>query len=120
MPRELVDAFVGESRASFARLFGNDVAGNPDYTSVVNDRHLARIHELLADAKSKGGRVIPCATYEASRHRRMPMHIVTGCTADMRVMREELFGSILPVVACDTLDDAIAFINRGERSLAKA
>lgn len=48
------------------------------------------------------------------------MHIVTGCTGDMRVMREELFGPILPVVAYDTLDDAIAFINRGERPLAKA
>ncbi|OGB21746.1 MAG: coniferyl-aldehyde dehydrogenase [Burkholderiales bacterium RIFCSPLOWO2_02_FULL_57_36] len=119
VPRELVNAFVKESQASFTRLFGTDVADNTDYTSVINDRHLTRIHDSLADAKSKGANVIPCAAYDAARHgRRMPMHIVTGCTAEMRVMREELFGPILPVVAYDSIDEAIAFINRGERPLA--
>jgi len=62
----------------------------------VNDRHLARLNDLLADARRKGATVIPCADYDAGRNgRRMPLHIVTGCTADMRIMQEELFGPIL-------------------------
>jgi coniferyl-aldehyde dehydrogenase len=48
----------------------------------------------------------------------MPLHIVTGCTADMRIMQEELFGPILPVVPYATMDDAIRFINAGQRPLA--
>jgi coniferyl-aldehyde dehydrogenase len=119
VPRELVDEFVTHVKTSFFDLFGNKVGGNTDYTWLVNDRHYARINALLADARAKGATVIPCAEYVAARDgRQMPLHIVTGCTADMRIMQEELFGPILPVIPYDTMDDAIRFINAGERPLA--
>ena len=119
VPREHVDEFVNSVKTSFTALFGKTVNGNDDCTWIVNDRHLARINELLADARAKGAKVIPCANYLAERDgRQIPLHIVTGCTADMRVMQEELFGPILPVVPYDTLDDAIRFINTGDRPLA--
>jgi coniferyl-aldehyde dehydrogenase len=50
--------------------------------------------------------------------RQMPLQILTGLTPDMRVMSEELFGPILPVVPYDTMDEAIAFINARPRPLA--
>ncbi|MFZ2162916.1 MAG: coniferyl aldehyde dehydrogenase [Sideroxyarcus sp.] len=119
VPREHMDEFVGSVKTSFTTLFGKTVSGNDDCTWIVNDRHLARINDLLADARAKGAKVIPCAYYLAERDgRQMPLHIVTGCTADMRIMQEELFGPILPVVPYDTLDDAIRFINAGDRPLA--
>lgn len=119
VPRESVDQFVAGVKASFGRLFGGKVSGNHDYTSVVNDRHHARIGELLADARAKGASVIACTDYDPVRDgRMMPLHVVTKCTADMRIMTEELFGPILPVVPYDTMDDAIRFINAGERPLA--
>ena len=86
---------------------------------MVNDRHFERISGLLEDARAKGATVISCASYDAARGgRRMPLHIVTGCCGDMRIMQEELFGPILPVVPYDNLDDAIRFINEGNRPLA--
>ena len=119
VPRECVDEFVTNVLVSFIAMFGNTASGNPDYTWMVNDRHLARLNELLADARAKGATVIPCAEYIAERDgRQMPLHIVTGCTADMRIMQEELFGPILPVVPYDTMDEIIRFINAGERPLA--
>jgi coniferyl-aldehyde dehydrogenase len=48
----------------------------------------------------------------------MPLHIVTGVTPEMALMKEELFGPILPVVPYDTMDDAIGFINARQRPLA--
>jgi len=48
----------------------------------------------------------------------MPLHIVTNLTPDMAVMKEELFGPVLPVVPYDTMDEAIAFINERPRPLA--
>lgn len=48
----------------------------------------------------------------------MPLHIVTGLTPDMRILQEELFGPILPVVPYDTTDEAIAFVNARPRPLA--
>ena len=119
VPKESVDDFVAAARASFANLYGTPADAGRDYTSVISERHLARISELLADARAKGATVIPCADYDAARDgRKMPLHIVTHCSAGMRIMKEELFGPILPVVAYDTFDDAVRFINAGERPLA--
>ncbi len=119
VPREGVDEFVAHVQSSFNAMFGDTVSGNADYTCVVNDRHFARIQELLADARTKGATVIPCAAFDAARDgRKMPLHIVTNCTAAMRIMQEELFGPILPVVPYDTMQVAIRYINAGERPLA--
>ena len=119
VPREHMDAFIAGVQASFTKLHGTTVSGSHHYTCVVNDRHFERIHGLLADARARGATVIPCAAYDAARDgRQMPLHIVTGCTPDMRIMKEELFGPILPVIAYDTLDNAIDFINAGDRPLA--
>lgn len=119
VPKECVDDFVAAARTSFTRLYGTMADAGRDYTWVINDRHLARIGELLADARARGATVIPCAEYDVARDgRKMPLHIVTHCSAEMRIMKEELFGPILPVVSYDTLDEVIQFINAGDRPLA--
>jgi coniferyl-aldehyde dehydrogenase len=46
------------------------------------------------------------------------MQVVTGVTSDMRIMQEELFNPILPVVACDSLDEGIGYITARPRPLA--
>jgi coniferyl-aldehyde dehydrogenase len=118
LPRERVGDFVTEVKSSYLKLTAPGANG-PDTTWVVNDRHLARINGLLSDARDKGATITPCADYDGGRNgRQMPLHIVTDCTADMRIMREELFGPILPVVPYDTMEEAIQRINAGERPLA--
>jgi coniferyl-aldehyde dehydrogenase len=113
----ILNDFIADVKSSFISMFG--MAGGNESTWVVNERHLARINEMLADARAKGATVTPCMEYIAERDgRQMPLHIVTNCTADMRIMQEELFGPILPVVPYDTMDDAIRFINAGDRPLA--
>lgn len=119
VPKEKIDQFVEECKSNFTAMYGNDIRQNPNYTSVVNDRHLKRLQEILADAKEKGAQIVPCGEYNIEQDaRRMPVHIVLNCTPQMRIMREELFGPVLPVVAYDTLDDAVQFIKAGERPLA--
>ena len=119
VPRENVGDFVTAVRSCFHKMFGSDVNDSPDYSWIVNDRHCARVSALLADAREKGATVVPCADYDFSRNgRQMPLHIVTDCTSEMRIMNEELFGPILPVVPYDSLDDAIRFVNAGDRPLA--
>lgn len=116
VPREQVDAFVSEVGTAFRELYGRRPDRNPDYTSVASERHAARLVTLLQDAQARGAKVTPCA--DTGDSRRMPLHVVTRCTPDMAVMRDEIFGPILPVVAYDTLDEAIAFIAGRERPLA--
>ena len=116
VPREQVAEFVSAAQEAFARLYGPDAAASPDYTAVASERHAIRLRAMLDDARAKGAVVTTCG--EPGRNRKMPLHIVTGCSADMALMREEIFGPILPVVPYDTHDEAIAYVRERPRPLA--
>ncbi|KXZ64825.1 MULTISPECIES: coniferyl aldehyde dehydrogenase [Acinetobacter] len=119
VPKEKVDQFVAVCRTTFRRMYDSNIRENTNYTSIINNRHLKRLLEILDDAKEKGAQIITCGDYNPDQDvRRLPVHIVLNCTADMRILKEELFGPILPVVAYDTLDEAIHYIKAGERPLA--
>ena len=89
------------------------LAANPDYTAIVDDRHRDRLARLLADAVARGARAIeinPAGEDVAAAGKRAPT-LLTGVDDAMAVMREEIFGPLLPVVPYRTLDEAIAFVN---------
>lgn len=110
-----IDAFVGAAKAAFSRMYPSP-ASDPQYTMMASDRHAERVRSLLDDAQAKGGVVHACAGGDGDRV--IPLHIVTGATPAMRIMQEELFNPILPVVACASLDAAIAFVQERPRPLA--
>ena len=116
VPRERIGEFVDAARQAFAHLYGTRLEDNPDYTAAIDERHAARIRAMLDDARARGARIVACGPEGGGR--KIPLHIVTGCTPDMTVMREEIFGPILPIVPYDTLDDAIAVIRSRPRPLA--
>jgi coniferyl-aldehyde dehydrogenase len=115
VPRERIAEFVAATTAAFKRLYPDPVR-DPNYTSMASDRHADRTRELLADAVTKGATVTSCGPGDGGRI--IALQIVTGVTPDMRVMQEELFNPILPVVACDSLDEAVAFVTARPRPLA--
>lgn len=118
VPREHVAEFVESVGRTFKKFYANKTVGNADYTAIVNERQYQRLRGLLDDARVKGASVVRCAPMPTGEGRQMPLHILTGLTPDMRVMSEELFGPILPIVPYDTMDEAIAFINARPRPLA--
>ena len=117
-PREqsFVDALVDSASAMFPTIVGND-----DYTSVVNDRHHARLTAHVADARAKGADITivnPAGEDFASANgRKMPLHIIRGATDDMTVMQEEIFGPLLPIRRVTSTDDAVAYVNAHDRPL---
>jgi coniferyl-aldehyde dehydrogenase len=116
VPREKVPSFVAGVMSAYQRLYGLRADLNDDLTAISSDRQLARLNGLLDDARRKGAEIVACA--DTAQGRRMPLYIVTRCTPDMALMREEIFGPVLPVVAYDTLDEAIDFIRARARPLA--
>jgi coniferyl-aldehyde dehydrogenase len=119
VPRGQVDRFVQVLRASMTRLYPT-FRGNPDYTSIISPRHLARLRELVADAGAQGARVIDIesANGAESAGRQMAPVLLLGVDDGMRVMREEIFGPVLPIVPYDSLEDALAYVNQRDRPLA--
>lgn len=112
---------VVEGLKSAAAAMYPTLLSNPDYTSVVNDRHFQRLRDWLADAEAKGATietVNPAGEdFAATNSRKMPLHIVRDVTDDMTIMQEELFGPVLPIAKYAGIDDAIAQVNRRDRPL---
>ncbi len=119
VPKGQTENFVAAYRQEVDTLYPN-IGENPDYTSILNDRHFSRLSGLVEDAKAKGARVVEIGTRQpgVSHSRMFPPTLLLDVTDEMAVMQEEIFGPILPVVTYDGLDDAIAYVNAHPRPLA--
>ncbi len=118
VPRGEVERFVDLSVA-FMAAAAPGYSRSGECTGIVSERHLDRLSGMLDEARARESRVVPLEnddTVDAAT-RRMPMSLVIDPASDLRIMTEEIFGPILPVVPYDTLDQAIAMINAGERPL---
>lgn len=93
-------------------MYGADPAGSDDYGTIVNERHFDRLTGLLTDGRTVVG----------GDHDRSTRYIAPTVLADVdpesAVMREEIFGPILPVVRVPDLDAAISFITGRDKPLA--
>ncbi len=120
VPAGREQAIVDAIRTATGTLYPTMLA-NPDYTSVLGDRHRARLEAHLDDARAHGATIetINPANEDFSRQNgnRMALHLVRGATDAMTVMQEEIFGPILPMVPYDSIEDAIAYVNRRDRPL---
>ncbi len=120
VPRGRVDELVAAITAAATAMYPS-FAANADYTSIVSDRHYARLGRLVADAETRGAKAIridPAGETAPAAARKFFPTLLVGVDDEMAVMREEIFGPVLPIVAYDTLDDAILYVNRHPRPLA--
>ncbi|MFK3798400.1 coniferyl aldehyde dehydrogenase [Pseudomonas sp. NPDC088444] len=115
VPKDRVDEFV-EAYKKAVTGFYPTLADNPDYTAIINPRHVARLNNYLADATSKGARVI--SLYPQSQGRRLPFSLLLDVGDDMLVMQDEIFGPLLPVVPYERIEQAFDYINQRPRPLA--
>ena len=118
VPRTEVATFIDLAQA-FMASNAPDYSRGPDCTGIVSQRHLDRLNELLAEARTRQTRLIVLEAESAidSATRCMPMVLAVDPDADLRIMREEIFGPILPVIPYDDLQTAIDEINAGDRPL---
>lgn len=115
VPRERLDGFVEAYRKVMLRFFPT-LADNPDYTSIINERQQQRLLGYLEDARQQGARVIEL--YPEAQGRRLPHCLLLDVSDQMQVMREEIFGPLLPVIPYDHLEEALAYVNARPRPLA--
>ena len=118
VPRGLAARFA-DRVAHHARRQYPSVRDNPDYTAIISDRQFARLQGLLAEARERGATLVE--THPGERpdpvRRILPPVLVPGASPDLALMREEIFGPVLPIVEYDDLAGAIAFVNARPRPL---
>jgi coniferyl-aldehyde dehydrogenase len=119
-PHDKVEGFVDAARSSVAKMFPT-IKDNPDYTSIVAQRHYDRIMGYVEDARAKGARVVELKPdhedLTQQEHRKIAPTLILEATDDMKVMQEEIFGPVLPVKSYRTVDEAIAYVNAHDRPL---
>lgn len=118
VPNALVNRFV-EACGAATRSFYPVLGTNPQYTSIVSERQYRRLAALVEDAMNLGASVhrLHHEPPDAARRRFQPLAL-TDVTDSMRVMQEEIFGPVLPVIGYEGIDAAIALVNARPRPLA--
>lgn len=117
------------ARAEFVRAFAQAVAAsyptladNPDYTSIIHPRHWQRLHDGLAEARAAGAQTHACVGPDSeaalAAARKMAPHLLWDVPADCQLLREEIFGPILPLVEYEDWPAALAYVNARPRPLA--
>lgn len=91
-----------------------------NFVHIVESRAVERHQALINDALSKGATAVIGGTFTEAdtENRYTPATVLTGVTPDMKIMKSEIFGPILPIVAYDSLDEAIQFVQARPKPLA--
>ncbi len=112
--------FLQKLRESAERMYnadGQGFAASPDYCRIVNARHFNRVRGLLDDAVGKGAQVHFGGQTDAAQNFIAPT-VLTGVNDSMRVMQEEIFGPVFPVLTFKTPEEVVQRIRAGEKPLA--
>jgi coniferyl-aldehyde dehydrogenase len=120
VPRGQGAAIAMKFAAAIAKLYPR-LADNRDYTAIVSERHHRRLNDMVAEARESGAEVTevnPAKEKLGVTDRKMAPVLVRNAAENLRLMREEIFGPVLPIVEYGTVDEAIEHVNRGERPLA--
>ncbi|XP_063385753.1 aldehyde dehydrogenase, dimeric NADP-preferring isoform X1 [Cydia fagiglandana] len=111
--KEIQDKFVAEAKKVLKEWYGEDPQKSPDLCRIVNSRHFSRLQALVDASKDKiaiGGK------YDAQERFIAPT-ILTNVTGSDKIMEDEIFGPILPILPVQNAYEAIKFINDREHPL---
>ena len=112
------DDLVSGLRENFKAFFsGSDGGPSNDYCQIVNTAHFDRIEGYLENAKGMGAKVVAGGNTDRSKRFIAPT-VLCDVSMDSLVMKEEIFGPLMPIVTYKTMDEAIGFINKREKPLA--
>ncbi|AMP89971.1 coniferyl aldehyde dehydrogenase [Legionella pneumophila] len=103
--------------SKFINTFYPDLMSNEQYSSIISERHKKHLFDLVEDARSKGARIVEFG-HSIPNSSKLPVFLLFGITDDMLVMKEEIFGPILPVLTYNSINNAVDFINSYPSPLA--
>ena len=115
-----VDEFVRDCQKVISKRFSSPSC-NGDYTHMISPAAWRRMRDLVDDAECAGAQIVRSGSANetfTAENRVYPPTLILEAEGSMRVMQEEIFGPILPIVTYSTFDEAIAFINTRPRPLA--
>jgi acyl-CoA reductase-like NAD-dependent aldehyde dehydrogenase len=122
LPEGEAENFIAAARKMVATSYP-DLQQNPNYSAIINARHAARLHGYLDDAAAHGAHIVPLvplAEVKANPNgpQRLAPTLILQTTEAMKVMQEEIFGPLLPILTYRNIQEALDYINAHDRPLA--
>nr|WP_297342199.1 aldehyde dehydrogenase family protein [uncultured Fibrobacter sp.] len=122
-PSKLVQPLADAIADNIKKMYGDTEDSrrlSKNFVHIVESRTVERHQVLIKDACTKGATAVIGAQFtpEDIENRYTPATVLTGVTPDMKIMESEIFGPILPIVAYDSLDEAITFVQNRPKPLA--
>ncbi|MBL8582307.1 MAG: NAD-dependent succinate-semialdehyde dehydrogenase, partial [Rhizobiaceae bacterium] len=115
----IYDAFVEKLAAASAKLkVGPGVDDGVQQGPLIDVKAVEKVEELIADATSKGGKVVTGGHRHALGGSFFEPTVIAGATPKMRVMHEEIFGPVAPVFKFETEEEVVELANATEFGLA--
>lgn len=105
-----VEAFIKQI-SQFFQSQTNDIQQDASYGRIVNQKNTKRIQELIQDAVAKGATIAYGGRVEVE-DRYVEPTVITNVNLDMRIMQEEIFGPVLPVMNYEKLEDCLGIIQK--------
>ncbi|WP_343342714.1 aldehyde dehydrogenase [Terrisporobacter petrolearius] len=110
----IYEELIEELKSTIVEFYGNDIINNKEFGRIINEKHMNRLKNILENDKDKivvGGDV----DFE---QRYISPTIIRDVTLEDSVMKEEIFGPILPVIKYKDLEDIKYYISKHKNPLA--
>lgn len=118
VPEAELDAFIAHCVAAVQDFYPDGLA-SPDYGGIISERHKVRLETMVEEAENSGVKVIHVLEGKGlDNARKLPPTIIVNPPQNLSVMREEIFGPILPVISYKEQKGARDFVSAGDRPLA--
>jgi len=111
--KDVHDKLVSGMAKAIEEFYGKDPQRSADYGRIVNSNHFERVKRLL----TSDGKIVVGGAVDASDNYIAPT-VITGVRPDSALMKEEIFGPVLPVLAVGSVVEAINYVNAREKPLA--
>ena len=106
------DALIAEMKNVLQKFFGDDPQSSEYYGKIINEKQFDRLIKYFTDGKVvHGGKTDKNKLY-------IEPTLMTDVSVDNAIMRDEIFGPILPIISFDTMDEALSIIAKNKNPLA--
>ncbi len=116
VPKTIKAELIGHIKNTLREFYGTDPQLSPDYARIINDRNFGRLVELLDKSRTEAEIVIGGEINAAQRY--IAPTVIDRVSPHSKIMTDEIFGPILPILEYEDLDEAIAFIQSRPKPLA--
>ncbi len=108
---------IQEEFRNFIHIHYPDLMNNEHYSSIISEHHKQRLLDFVQDAKNKGAQVVEFGELNPANNK-IPIFLLLGATREMKVMQEEIFGPILPIICYKEVSEAVEYIKSYPNPLA--